>query len=61
MSEETLEVYQLAERVASTDIKILLQGETGVGKTLVAKYIHEKSPRSKQAFVELNCGALPAN
>lgn len=61
MSEETLDVYQLAERVAATDIKILLQGETGVGKTLVAKYIHEKSQRSKQAFVELNCGALPAN
>lgn len=61
MSEETLDLYQLAERVASTDIKVLLQGETGVGKTLVAKYIHEKSRRSKQAFVELNCGALPAN
>ncbi|MFC0186774.1 sigma-54 interaction domain-containing protein [Fictibacillus aquaticus] len=61
ISDETREVYELAERVAQTDVKVLLQGETGVGKTLVAKFIHHKSKRKDEAFLELNCGALPAN
>ncbi|TLS36523.1 sigma 54-interacting transcriptional regulator [Pseudalkalibacillus caeni] len=61
ISEETKELYKLAERVARTDVKVLLQGETGVGKTLVAKFIHEKSNRTDEAFLELNCGALPSN
>ncbi|MDQ0246387.1 PAS domain S-box-containing protein [Bacillus fengqiuensis] len=59
--EETTELFQLAERVAQTDVKVLLQGETGVGKTLIAKFIHEKSKRSGEVFLELNCGALPPN
>jgi PAS domain S-box-containing protein len=61
ISEETKELYQMAERVAGTDVKVLIQGETGVGKTLIAKFIHEKSKRSAGAFLELNCGALPYN
>ncbi|WP_368503287.1 sigma-54 interaction domain-containing protein [Alkalihalophilus sp. As8PL] len=60
ISEETFEIYELAERIAKTDVKVLIQGETGVGKTLIAKFIHEKSNRVKQPFFELNCGALPA-
>jgi PAS domain S-box-containing protein len=58
-TEETLPVYELADSVAKTDVKVLLLGETGVGKTLVANYIHKKSLRSQASFIELNCGAFP--
>lgn len=61
VSEETVKLYALAERVAKTDAKVLLNGESGVGKTLIAKYIHEKSNRQCGAFLELNCGAFPAS
>lgn len=59
VSEATIKVYSLAERVAKTDVKVLIHGESGVGKTLIAKYIHENSTRSEGAFLELNCGAFP--
>ena len=52
-------VIELAKKVASTDSTILVTGETGVGKELVAKYIHHMSPRSDKSFVTLNCGAIP--
>ena len=42
-------------------MKVLLQGETGVGKTLVAQFIHNASGRAKEPFLALNCGALPEN
>ncbi|OIJ09334.1 hypothetical protein BKP35_16820 [Anaerobacillus arseniciselenatis] len=60
-SPETKKLFELAERVAKTDVKVLLQGETGVGKSLIARFIHEKSDRNKEVFLELNCGAIPAN
>lgn len=60
-SSKTKQLFKLAERVAQTDVKVLLQGETGVGKSLIAKFIHAKSQRSDQVFLELNCGAIPAN
>ncbi|MBI5444512.1 MAG: sigma-54-dependent Fis family transcriptional regulator [Deltaproteobacteria bacterium] len=52
-------VYDLIEKVAKTDARILITGETGVGKELVAKAIHYNSLRNKRPFVALNCGALP--
>ncbi|PLS16181.1 hypothetical protein CVD28_19275 [Bacillus sp. M6-12] len=55
----TKPLFQLADKVAKTDAKILLQGETGAGKSLIAKYIHSRSLRSKGTFMELNCGAIP--
>lgn len=61
ITEETAKVYKLAMHVAKTDVKVLLLGETGVGKTLVAKYIHKNSERAGHSFIELNCGAFPAN
>ncbi len=61
ITEETAEVYNLAIHVAKTDVKVLLLGETGVGKTLVANYIHKNSHRSHRSFIELNCGAFPPN
>ncbi|MGG2398304.1 sigma-54 interaction domain-containing protein [Pseudomonas sp. SH1-B] len=54
-------VFSLARQVAASDVKVLLQGETGVGKTLIAQYIHKSSPRAAQPFLALNCGALPEN
>lgn len=54
-------VFSLARQVASSSVKVLLQGETGVGKTLVAQFIHNASPRASEPFLALNCGALPEN
>ena len=54
-------VFALARQVAGSSVKVLLQGETGVGKTLVAQFIHNASQRAKEPFLALNCGALPEN
>jgi DNA-binding NtrC family response regulator len=47
--------------MAARDISILLGGETGVGKTHLARWIHQHSPRASKPFVSVNCGSLPAN
>ena len=54
-------VYDLIGKVAGTDASILISGETGTGKELVAETIHSLSRRSKKAFLAVNCGALSAN
>lgn len=54
-------VFAQARQVADCDVKVLLQGETGVGKTLVAQFIHNASARAREPFLALNCGALPEN
>jgi two-component system response regulator AtoC len=51
-------LYQLAERVAKSTINVLLLGETGVGKDVLARKIHAMSPRADKPFLPLNCGAL---
>jgi two-component system response regulator HydG len=52
-------IFELIPEVAQSDSSILLTGETGTGKELVAKAIHAKSPRSHFPFIPINCGAIP--
>ena len=55
------QVFQLIRRVAPTKTSVLVTGETGTGKELVAKSLHAMSPRKDGAFVVVNCGAIPEN
>jgi DNA-binding NtrC family response regulator len=58
-AENMAKVYQLIEMVAPTSATVLIQGESGVGKELIARAIHQRGPRSQGPMVSLNCGAIP--
>ncbi len=59
-SEPIIHIKELIERVAPTDARVLITGDNGTGKELVARWLHEKSNRSACAFVEVNCAAIPS-
>jgi DNA-binding NtrC family response regulator len=52
-------VHEMATKVASSQINVLIQGETGAGKDVLARLIHQKSPRAQKPFLPLNCAGLP--
>ncbi|MCF6239060.1 MAG: sigma-54 dependent transcriptional regulator, partial [Candidatus Marinimicrobia bacterium] len=60
-SEIMLDVYRQLTKVAASDYTVLIQGESGSGKELVAQAIHQLSDRKEQAFVSINCAAIPEN
>ena len=58
---ETAKVYGLAQKVASNDASILISGESGCGKEVLAQYLHSHSNRADKPFVAVNCAAIPEN
>lgn len=60
-SENMISVIEMAQKVAPMDSSIFIHGESGVGKGVLAKIIHDLSPRKNKNFVQVNCGAIPPN
>ena len=59
-SDQINEIHNLVEKVAPTEARVLITGENGTGKELVAHHLHQKSNRSGSPFVEVNCAAIPS-
>jgi two-component system NtrC family response regulator len=55
---QMLKVYEEAERAALHEVPVLITGETGTGKDVLAKYIHQLSPRKKNNMIAINCAAM---
>jgi len=59
VSEKMERVKEISTQVADTDVTVLVHGESGVGKEVVARFLHRKSRRNKKPFIKVNCAALP--
>ncbi|TCO10488.1 sigma-54-dependent transcriptional regulator [Natronoflexus pectinivorans] len=59
-SEPIRQVKEMIDKVAPTDARVLITGSNGTGKELVARWLHEKSNRAQEPFVEVNCAAIPS-
>ncbi|HHS95597.1 MAG TPA: sigma-54-dependent Fis family transcriptional regulator, partial [Phaeodactylibacter sp.] len=59
-SDAISKIKQTIDRVAPTDARVLITGSNGTGKELVARWLHEKSPRAKYPIIEVNCAAIPS-
>jgi transcriptional regulator with GAF, ATPase, and Fis domain len=55
------QVFSQVEKLAQTDVSVLIVGETGTGKELIARELHQRSPRKDGPFIVINCGAIPEN
>ena len=60
-SEKMIEVFKRIELVSQSDVSVLITGESGTGKELVSRAIHQNSQRSKSAYLQINCAAIPEN
>ena len=58
-SEKMAELITLADKLALLPLPVIIRGETGTGKEVIAKYIHRHSPRAEKPFIAVNCGAIP--
>lgn len=61
VSQEMRSIFDTIEKIADFSTTVLIQGESGTGKELIARAIHNNSPRAKKPFVAINCGAIPEN
>ncbi len=58
-SDQIMQTIEFAEKVAPTNMSVIIEGETGTGKEYIARYIHQKSLRSDKPFMAVDCGAIP--
>lgn len=61
VDEKSLELVKLTKKVAASDATVMITGESGVGKEVIAKFIHQQSSRVDKPFVAINCAAIPEN
>ena len=61
VDEKSIQLSQVAKRVAATEVTVMITGESGVGKEVVSRFIHENSSRANGPFIAINCAAIPEN